>query len=72
MVVNLQNIHEDLLPLLRSIKEVQEWRELLPIVVAQVPSNDLSLVTYVTSYVIQACHEHGLSHDIAPIIKTSA
>lgn len=54
-------IHDVLLPGIRSVPEVQRWqRNLL--------TNDLSLVTYALSYIIELCYEYSLVHDIAPVV----
>ena len=56
-----QEISEILLPRIRSVPEVQRWqRNLL--------TNDLSLVTYALSYIIELCYEYSLVHDIAPVV----
>jgi hypothetical protein len=70
MLVSLENIHKGLLPLLRSIKEVQEWQlESQPGGVSQVPLNDIDLVVYTTSFVVEQCQKNGILHNIAPIVK---
>ena len=58
-------IHDVLLPGIRSVPEVQRWqRNLL--------TNDLSLVTYALSYIIELCYEYSLVHDITPVIEIPA
>lgn len=71
-LVSLQNIHGDLLMKIRSIKEVQEWQRSLPTVISQVPMNDITLVSYVTSYVVQFCEQNNLLHSIPLVTKKPA
>ena len=56
-----QEISEILLPRIRSVPEVQRWQQNLL-------TNDLSLVTYALSYIIELCREYELLHDIAPVV----
>ena len=56
-----QEISEILLPGIRSVPEVQRWQQNLL-------TNDLSLVTYALSYILELCREYELLHDIAPVV----
>ena len=56
-----QEISEILLPRIRSVPEVQRWQQNLL-------TNDLSLVTYALSYIIELCREYELLHDITPVV----